>query len=335
MNIKKIISSIGIGAGAIILGLGIQYVLADWTQAPTGTPPNCPAGYPGCDAPVNVGSSGQVKNGPLTLNFTNAVQIGLKVLGQVQIVDGHQAASNVLTSDASGIASWNNIWGSSGIGCLSKGTDFVLQGIDSSGNPKCVEVTLAGGGPTNNNYYNNYHIWYNNDTTTIGGGIIPAGVPKVGVILWGGGGGGGSRPLWGSSGEGGASGGSTSAPSPGYKEDIAVTTGQTISIVVGSGGSVMSSITYNSKADCDKHNPQAGGSGGLSKVTINTTPVTTVGSSGGGPGESVCDSTVMGTGQAAGSYGSYTGGAIGQPPGGGGNAGSPGGAGEVIIEWHQ
>ncbi len=34
MNIKRIISSIGIGAGAIILGLGVQYALANWIRAP-------------------------------------------------------------------------------------------------------------------------------------------------------------------------------------------------------------------------------------------------------------------------------------------------------------
>ena len=37
MSIKKILSSIAIGAGAIILGLGVQYA-ADWSAAPA-TPP--------------------------------------------------------------------------------------------------------------------------------------------------------------------------------------------------------------------------------------------------------------------------------------------------------
>jgi hypothetical protein len=107
MNIKKIISSIGIGAGAIIIGLGLQYALAAWTSAPTGTPPNCPAGYAGCDAPINVSSSTQTKNGPLTLNFAGIQSIGLKVLGNIQMVDGNQSpGGKVLMDDANGIGSW-------------------------------------------------------------------------------------------------------------------------------------------------------------------------------------------------------------------------------------
>jgi len=39
------------------------YVLA-WTE-PTQAPPGCPSGQPGCDAPVNVGPTGQIKSGAL------------------------------------------------------------------------------------------------------------------------------------------------------------------------------------------------------------------------------------------------------------------------------
>jgi len=106
MNTKRILSSIVIGAGAIIIGLGLQYALAAWTSAPTGTPPNCPAGYPGCDAPINVSTSTQTKNGPLTLNFAGIQSIGLKVLGNIQMVDGNQGQGKVLMSDANGVATW-------------------------------------------------------------------------------------------------------------------------------------------------------------------------------------------------------------------------------------
>ena len=123
MNIKKIISSIGIGAGAIILGLGIQYALANWTQAPPGTPPNCPAGYAGCDAPINVGTSAQAKNGSLSIGTSVATtSVSLDVEGKLswltglidngpfQLIDAGALAgtdaNKVLTSDASGNARW-------------------------------------------------------------------------------------------------------------------------------------------------------------------------------------------------------------------------------------
>ena len=86
MNIKKIISAVGIGAGAIIVGLGIQYALAagsTWSPAHQ-TPPNCdPALDSGCNPPINVGSSIQTKLGSLILNAATPIQnaIGLTVFG--------------------------------------------------------------------------------------------------------------------------------------------------------------------------------------------------------------------------------------------------------------
>ena len=34
-----------------------------WTPPPAGTPPSCPSGTPGCDAPINVGPTAQTKSG--------------------------------------------------------------------------------------------------------------------------------------------------------------------------------------------------------------------------------------------------------------------------------
>lgn len=89
----------------LIIGASALSAYADWS-APTANPPTCPTGSPGCDAPLNVGATSQTKLGPLTLNFNNLLTVGLKVLGKIQIVDGNQADGKVLTSDASGIASW-------------------------------------------------------------------------------------------------------------------------------------------------------------------------------------------------------------------------------------
>jgi hypothetical protein len=113
MNIKRIISSIGIGAGAVIIGLGIQIALADWTPAPANPPSNNVA------APINVGSGAQTKAGGLNLlgqglvSGSSTLDVegvgflkGLIVNGAFQYLDGNQGLGKVLTSNANGNASW-------------------------------------------------------------------------------------------------------------------------------------------------------------------------------------------------------------------------------------
>ncbi|MDR3558427.1 MAG: hypothetical protein P4L61_02750 [Candidatus Pacebacteria bacterium] len=93
MNTKKIVSSIAIGAGAVIIGLGLQYALADWTSAPS----NPPSGN--TPAPLNVGSEPQIKSGILGV-------IGL-VTGTLNVAAGASTtAGTVLTNDGAGNASW-------------------------------------------------------------------------------------------------------------------------------------------------------------------------------------------------------------------------------------
>jgi hypothetical protein len=148
MNVKKIVSSIGIGAGAVILGLGIQYASAQWSAAPS-NPPTCPSSTSGCNAPINVGSSYQSKAGGLALGTTTSQASMLDVEGigylqslilgknsgsTFQYLDGNQAAGKVLTSDANGNASWqvgvasSSVSGSIGGGCYmvasNDGTDY-------------------------------------------------------------------------------------------------------------------------------------------------------------------------------------------------------------------
>ena len=126
MNTKKIISSITVGAGAVILGLGLQYALADWSAAPSSPPSNNVA------APINVSSSYQAKVGGITLGssvastsipldvegvgYAQALIVGKNIAKTFQYLDGNQGAGKVLTSDASGNASWQAGGGNGVIG---------------------------------------------------------------------------------------------------------------------------------------------------------------------------------------------------------------------------
>lgn len=115
---QKFLSILKVIVLALILAVGIQYIHA-FTSAPVPAP-TCPTGYPGCDAPLNVGSSAQTKLGSLTVNGSTTAQnaIGLYAWGQsvfntggvgtsaIQIIDGSQGVGKVLTSDANGNATW-------------------------------------------------------------------------------------------------------------------------------------------------------------------------------------------------------------------------------------
>lgn len=65
MNQQKIIQTIKIILTVAVLTIGTSYVLAaNWT-APTTAPPTCPDNTRGCDVPVNVSISNQLKLGGL------------------------------------------------------------------------------------------------------------------------------------------------------------------------------------------------------------------------------------------------------------------------------
>ena len=101
---------------ALVLVTAAAYVKA-WT-GPTLSPPN--GNVP---APINVGNSIQTKLGSLVLNAATPIQnaVGLTVSGtsifngSLQIMDGTQGDGKVLTSDASGNASWATGGGSSSV----------------------------------------------------------------------------------------------------------------------------------------------------------------------------------------------------------------------------
>jgi hypothetical protein len=122
---KRIISTSLVAVG-FFLGASALSVFGAWT-APLSAPPACTSGNPGCDAPINVGNISQSKLGSLKVNtaipqstygldvwglsrFYGDVQIGdSTTAGSIQITDGNQGAGKVLTSDAAGKASWQDI----------------------------------------------------------------------------------------------------------------------------------------------------------------------------------------------------------------------------------
>ncbi|MDE2188128.1 MAG: hypothetical protein KGJ35_00160 [Patescibacteria group bacterium] len=113
MNIKKIVSSVVIGAGAIIVGLGIQYVLADWTPAPS-SPPNGNTA-----APINVG--GGTPGNIYTQSKTGLLALANLVVTNMNVASGTiNAAGSVLTNDGNGNASWASA-GGSGSGSIPSG----------------------------------------------------------------------------------------------------------------------------------------------------------------------------------------------------------------------
>lgn len=69
MNIKKFTSSIITLVLALVIISGIQYAAADKFAGPADTFPNCDkTKVPGCNTPINVGTTAQIKNGGLSVN---------------------------------------------------------------------------------------------------------------------------------------------------------------------------------------------------------------------------------------------------------------------------
>ncbi len=60
---------IGVVVGSLFAA--VATVVAQWNE-PTATPPSCPDGDPGCDAPLNVSDNLQTKGGPLIVNTAGA-----------------------------------------------------------------------------------------------------------------------------------------------------------------------------------------------------------------------------------------------------------------------
>jgi hypothetical protein len=133
MNIKKILSSVGIVTVAVILGLGIQYVLADWTPAPVSGPPN-----DNVPAPINVGSSPQAKVGGLSIGTATLPSGGVSAY-----IQGILQATSILTNIFQLNDGSNN------------DTGKVLQSSNATGLAQWVATSTLGLGGNNGNNGNN------------------------------------------------------------------------------------------------------------------------------------------------------------------------------------
>lgn len=284
---RQVVYFVKLLIAASILSVGVSYIFA-WTVPPQeATPPatslaapDCPAGYPGCDAPINVGPSDQTKSGGL--------QIGTTVHpANITIVDGNQADGKVLVSNGAGQAGWINIWSSTNYNC---GSGNVLQGINSTGAPICV--AMSGGTPpppppppTGSAVYAiaGTYTW-----------TVPAGVTSIQVEAWGGGagdsgGGDGRFGGWSSfdgivqASGGGASGNSrdggygigdiTSNGNPGGvgQGPPTCSAGAAGTAVLGAGGGGKGKGGTPYGTGCNPYPTSGGGSGGYAKSTLSVT----------------------------------------------------------------
>lgn len=122
-----------------VLGATALSALAEWT-APACNPATDP-GACNTPAPLNVGTLLQTKKGPLSIN-TNAIEnIGLSVAGAIKIAHESAGAGKVLTSDANGVGTWQNIASAGGANI----TFIAPVSISVGNNPTMTWATYAGG----------------------------------------------------------------------------------------------------------------------------------------------------------------------------------------------
>jgi len=119
---------------AIVLSFGLSYALA-WTS-PTATPPGANVA-----APLNASATDQVKTGGLTAGSLTTA--GLTTTGTLRVTTG-AGATKVLTSDASGNATWQAAASGSGDNL---GNHTATQALNMAGN----NITSAGAITATNN----------------------------------------------------------------------------------------------------------------------------------------------------------------------------------------
>lgn len=139
----------------VAFGLLSQTVLANWTQ-PNNPPPTCNAGDPGCDPPVNVSATPQVKAGGLGIfgNFlvgtkdlfvdraTGRVGIGLTGPTQVLDVAGYVRGVGLCIADDCR-DSWPSGGNGSGVSKIIAGNNIDIEPDVGTGN---VTINATGGG---------------------------------------------------------------------------------------------------------------------------------------------------------------------------------------------
>jgi hypothetical protein len=156
LNTSTLLQKIKFGILAVVVGLSIGFVYADWTAPLAGAPTCDGAADPACNPPIHVGNQSQTKIGGLVLNtggakaglqvplgkvligYTGADEITaaselknpakLDINGQIRIRGGSPGVGKVLVSDAEGLATW-------GDGAPSGGFIYTVNGVMQSGGP--------------------------------------------------------------------------------------------------------------------------------------------------------------------------------------------------------
>src|SRR3989338_3229446 len=161
-NVNKTLSILAI---AIVVGLAATVVSA---QASNWLPPSAPPTGGNPPAPINVGASPQSKQGALSLGTTNLPTTGTMldvigvlttnalgvfgdahITGTIQIDGGSPGEGKVLTSDASGLASWQDLGsGPSGSCGTSPFQTMMAGGVyqNTTGGQLIVVADAIGGG---------------------------------------------------------------------------------------------------------------------------------------------------------------------------------------------
>ncbi len=246
----------------LVAGFGVTnlYAQSTWTPAPSNPPANNVA------APINVSSLMQRKLGPLFLGTTaipNPPAATLDVLGWASttslfsdylvvskgvtfvagspmkmftfgssgftLVDGTQGAGKVLTSNASGLATWQTLPVSPATGPSTR--IIAGSGITISPSTGVGDVTVSVLAPTCTPT-----LSVGATFTTSGQYTVPAGVTSIQVEAWGAGGGGGTSSTSDGSGNGIREGGTGGGSGSYSRKIVAVTPGQTYTVTVGTGG---------------------------------------------------------------------------------------------------
>jgi len=140
----------------LVVCFAIAFYVIAWTE-PTQAPPGCISGQPGCDAPINIGPTGQYKTGALRLGgltvnsethlAMNSGNVGigttspstkLHVVGGIRVTG--LTSCNTIDTDASGnlVCGTDETGAGGGITQLSQGT-----GITLSPNPITATGTIS------------------------------------------------------------------------------------------------------------------------------------------------------------------------------------------------
>jgi hypothetical protein len=167
-KIKSIIRAIGGILGISLSVFFLTFIVLAWT-GPQHTPPTCESGEVGCDVAIHTGTAAQEKAGGLLLNTggatnglivsqgkvgigTSSPAVELEVAGQVKITGGTPGTGKVLTSDTTGLATWQtpssapvtSVFGRTGVVTAGVG-DYSSYYVDKTGDTMTGVLTTTSG----------------------------------------------------------------------------------------------------------------------------------------------------------------------------------------------